>query len=76
LGEGNSKGQVLFKGEIISKLQKIGWGSFKNIFQNHWANFNQTSLKLALEGEGMQISLNEGDCPSTRGGNSKRVKIH
>jgi hypothetical protein len=27
-------------------------------------------------GEGMHVCANEGDCPSPRGDNSKRVKIH
>jgi hypothetical protein len=27
-------------------------------------------------GEGSQVSLNEGDCPSPRGDNSERVKMH
>ena len=27
-------------------------------------------------GEGIQVCSNEGDCPSPRGDNSKRVKIH
>jgi predicted Ser/Thr protein kinase len=34
------KGQVLFKGEIITKMQKI-WG--ENLLQNQQTNFNQTS---------------------------------
>jgi hypothetical protein len=27
-------------------------------------------------GEGIQVCSNEGECPSPRGDNSKRVKIH
>jgi hypothetical protein len=27
-------------------------------------------------GEGIQVSSNEGDCPSSRGDNSKTMKIH
>jgi hypothetical protein len=43
-------------------------GSFKYIlFQNHWANFNQTWHKSSLGG-GIQVCTNEGDCPSPRGG--------
>jgi ATP-dependent DNA ligase len=30
------KGQVLFQGEIITEMQKLG-GSFKNLLQNHRA---------------------------------------
>jgi hypothetical protein len=44
------KGQVLFKGEIITKC-KNGVGPFKNrLLQNHWANFNQTYHKSSLGG--------------------------
>jgi hypothetical protein len=55
-------------------------GSFKNLFlQNHWTNFNPTWHKSSLEGEDISIfkrSLKEGDSPSPRGDNSKRVKLH
>ena len=37
--------------------------------------FNQIWHKSSL-GEGLQVCSNEGDCPSPRGDNSKRVKIH
>jgi hypothetical protein len=47
---------------------------FRLLLQNHWANFNQTWHKSFL-GEGIQVCSNEGDCPSPRGDNSKRVKI-
>jgi hypothetical protein len=40
LGEGNSIGQVIFKGEIITKM---GWGHL-----NYWANFNQAWHKSPL----------------------------
>jgi hypothetical protein len=29
-------------------MQKIGWGSFKNLLKNHWANLNQTWHKSSL----------------------------
>jgi hypothetical protein len=38
--------------------------SFKNLLQNHWANFKQTYLKSSLE-EGIEVS-NEGKGPSPR----------
>jgi hypothetical protein len=47
------------------------------LLQNHWANFNQTWHKSSLgEGGGDAKLFNEGDCPSQRGDNHKRVKIH
>jgi hypothetical protein len=48
---------------------------FRLLLQNHWANFNQTWHKSSL-GEGILNCSNEGDCPSPRGDNHKRVKIH
>jgi hypothetical protein len=51
-------------------------GSFKNhLLQNHWANFNQTWYRSSLVGR-FQVCSNEGDNPSPRGDNSKRVEIH
>jgi hypothetical protein len=35
-------------GEIIKC--KYGVGSFKNLLQNHWANFKKTWHKLSFEG--------------------------
>jgi hypothetical protein len=33
------KGQILFKGEIITKMQKLGWGHLKTFFlKNDWAH--------------------------------------
>jgi hypothetical protein len=48
---------------------------FRILLQNHWSNFNQIWQKLSL-GEGIQVWSNEGYCHSSRGDNSKRVKIH
>jgi hypothetical protein len=45
------------------------------LLQNHWANFNQTWHKSSL-GERILNCSNDGDCPSARGDNHKRVKIH
>jgi hypothetical protein len=50
----------------------------KNLFlQTHWANFNQTwnTSSLERERERIQVSLKEGDSPSPRGDDSKRVNI-
>jgi hypothetical protein len=70
------KGQVLFKGEIITKIEKNVVGSFKNLLlQNHWANFNQTYGTNYPWVEGIQVCSYEGDSPSPRGDNSERVKI-
>jgi hypothetical protein len=38
------KSQVLFKGEIITKMKKRG-GVIKNLLQSHWAKFNQARHK-------------------------------
>jgi hypothetical protein len=68
------KGQVLFKGEIITK---IGLGHLKIFFlQNHWANFNQTWHKSSLGKGDLSLLKKRGDNPSPRGDNSKRVKMH
>jgi hypothetical protein len=32
------------------KNVKMGWGSFKNLLQNHWANFNQNRKISSLGG--------------------------
>ena len=43
------KGQVLFKGEIITKKVKIWVGSFKNIlFKNQWVRKAEISMKEFL----------------------------
>jgi hypothetical protein len=47
--------------------------SFKNLLQNHWANFNQTWHKSYL-GEEIQVCTNVRDCPSPRGDNSETKK--
>jgi hypothetical protein len=52
-------GQVLFKGEIITKMKNVnmGWAmSFKNLFQNHWAKFYQTWHK-SFRGRGFQLKM-------------------
>jgi hypothetical protein len=66
------KGQILFKGDIIT----IGVGHLKIFFPR--------TIGLILFGigtnhplvKGIQVRSNEGDNPSPRGDNSKRVKIH
>jgi hypothetical protein len=68
------KGGPLQRGDNHKNV-KMGWGHIKILLQNHWANFNQTWHKSSLVG-GIQVCSNEGDSPSQRGDNSKRVKIH
>jgi hypothetical protein len=51
-------------------------GSFKNLLlQNHWANLTKLGTNHPWV-KGIKVCSNEGDCPSPRGDNSKRVKIH
>jgi hypothetical protein len=57
------------------KNVKMGWGYLKI--------FSRTSGKILTKlgvnhprGEGIQVCSNEGDCPSPRGDNSRRVRIH
>jgi hypothetical protein len=38
----------LQRGDNHKKILKNGVGSFKHLFQNHWANFNQTWYKSSL----------------------------
>jgi hypothetical protein len=67
------KGQVLFKGKIIAK---IGWGLLR-IFFSRTTGPSLTRLGTYHPwGKWIQVCSNETDCPSPRGGNSKRVKIH
>jgi hypothetical protein len=55
------KGQICFKGEIITKKCKNGVGSFKNPFlQNHPANFNQTWHKSFLDEENSSFLKRRG----------------
>jgi hypothetical protein len=58
------------------KNVKMGWGHLINFF-SRTTGPNVTRLEINHPwGKGIQVSSNEGDCPSRRGGNSKRVKIH
>jgi hypothetical protein len=45
------------------------------LLQNHWANFNPT-WHISPLGERFQFCSNEGNCPSPRGDNSKRVDMN
>jgi hypothetical protein len=71
------KAQVSYSDRLLSvvrpSVRKLL--HFRLLLQNHWVNFNQTWHKSSL-GEGIQVSSNEGDCPSSRGDNSKTMKIH
>jgi hypothetical protein len=69
-------GQALFKGEIIIKMKKIGWGHLK-IFSSRTPGPILTTLGTNhFRMKGIQVYPNEGDSPYPRGNNSKRVKIH
>jgi hypothetical protein len=74
---GSNKGRGPLQRGDNSKNIKMGWGHLKIFFSRTIAtNFNQTWHKSSLEGEGIQMSLKEGDSSSSRGDNSERVKIH
>jgi hypothetical protein len=45
------------------------------LLQNHCANFNQACHKSSLGGGNIEVCSNEGQCPSPREDNSKRVEI-
>jgi hypothetical protein len=54
----------------------MGWGHLKIFFSR---TTGPILTKLGINhslGEGIQVHSNERDCPSPRGDNSKRVKIH
>jgi hypothetical protein len=54
----------------------MGWGHLK-IFFSRTTGPMLTRLGINNPwGEGIQVYSNEGDCPSPRGDDSKRVKIH
>jgi hypothetical protein len=64
LQRGDNHKNVKMEGHLIIFFSRV-IGPIKNRLEiNHpW-------------GKGIQVSSNEGDCPSQRGGNSKRAKIH
>jgi hypothetical protein len=47
---------------------------FQLLLQNRWANFNQSWHKSSV-GKGIQNCTNEGQPPTPRGDNNKKVKI-
>jgi hypothetical protein len=54
----------------------MGWGHVKIFFSR---TTGPILTRLGINhplGEGIQVYSNEGNCPSPRGDNSKRVKIH
>jgi hypothetical protein len=53
----------------------MGWGHLK-IFFSRTTGPILTRLGINHWGGGILVCSNEGDCPSPRGDNSKRVKIH
>jgi hypothetical protein len=58
------------------KNVKMGWGHLKNFFSR---TTGPILTRLGINhswAKGIQVYSNEGDCPSARGDNSKRVKIH
>jgi hypothetical protein len=68
-------GQVLFKGEVITKNVKMGWGHLKIFSRITEPILTRLGTNHPWR-EGIQVCSKEGDCPSSRGDNSKRVKIH
>jgi hypothetical protein len=69
------KAQVSYSDRPLSVCLFVNFYIFNFLLQNHCANFNQTWRKSSL-GKDIQVSSNEGDCPSPRGDNSKGVKMH
>ena len=66
------KAQVSFS----DRLSVCKFSRFHHLFQNHWANFNQTWSKASLF-EGIQFFFsNDGRCLSPREDNYKMVKMH
>jgi hypothetical protein len=59
------KGNVLAEGEIIAKEEKYTEFFSINLFQNLWANFNQTWYKSSL-GKGILYRSNKGPAPLPR----------
>jgi hypothetical protein len=65
------KGQALYHKNV-----KMGWCQIK-IFFSRTTGLILTRLSTNHPWrEGNKICSNDGDCPSPRGDNSKRVKIH
>jgi hypothetical protein len=59
------------------KNVKMGWVHLKIFFSRTTGPIlTRINIKLIILGEGIQICSNEGDCPSPRGDNSKRIKVH
>jgi hypothetical protein len=58
------------------KNVKMGWGHLKIFFSR---TTGPILIRLGINhpwGKGIQVCSNEGGCPSRRGSNSKRIKIH
>jgi hypothetical protein len=78
------KAQVSFSDRLLSVVSLAVYPSvYPSINFYIFDFFSRTTgpilIKLGTNhpwGEGIQVCSNEGDCPSPRGDNSKRVKIH
>jgi hypothetical protein len=57
------------------KNVKMGWDHFKIFSRTTGPILTGLGINHPC-GEGIQVCSNEGNCPSSRGDNSKRVKIH
>jgi hypothetical protein len=57
------------------KNVKMSWSNLKTFSRTAEPIFSRLGTNHSW-GVGIQVYLNEGDCPSPRGDNSKRVKIH
>jgi hypothetical protein len=54
----------------------MGWGHLKIFFaRTTWPILTRLAIYHPLV-KGIQVCSNEGDCPSPRGDNGKRVKMH
>jgi hypothetical protein len=57
------------------KYVKLGWGHLKIFSRTTGRILSRLGINHPC-GEGIKVCSNEGDCPTPRGDNSKRVKIH
>ena len=57
------------------KNVKIGWGHLKIFYRTTGPILTRLGINHPWR-KGIQVSSNEGDCPSPRGDNCETVKIH
>jgi hypothetical protein len=69
------KGPVPLQRRDNHKNVKIEWGLLKILYRTTWSILTRPGTNHPC-GKCIQVCSNEGDCPSPRGGNSKRIKIH